>query len=469
MISRFTLLLAAAASSVHGLISGPFAPRRGATSRAAVHMGLAVPLTDFDGARVGEEDVDLRVARAGAYVVHRKVVAEQANMRLGTASTKTRSEVRGGGRKPYQQKGTGRARRGSSVSPARGRRRELRASAEELPAEDEPKEKQVAISTALMSAMPRAKLVQDFEENSPRRARLVSEGGRGRFGGARAGGGGASAGGRASGGGHAGGRAGRGCCRACMCRRAPPPGPCRRHEEAARQAGGGHKEPREHAHDHQRAPREHVRGAHARPPPPPRRTAPARSRGAPSDATRGRTCVLRAGTCRRATSPTSTSSPSTTSTRGTSCGCAAKPAPSFRAPARRALARARSGAVSRRVHRRRSSSSRPPRWARCASVTARPSGLRGPTPPPPPRPFLPSPPLSPSCPRLPPPSPSPNPVSPEARRASIDCALRLRCSRWEEECGAGDCNTLRARHRRHALLETFRRGGRTIPVRVRYM
>ena len=52
MISRFTLLLATAGSSVHGLISGPFAPRRGATSRAAVHMGLAVPLTDFDGARV---------------------------------------------------------------------------------------------------------------------------------------------------------------------------------------------------------------------------------------------------------------------------------------------------------------------------------------------------------------------------------------------------------------------------------
>ena len=169
---------------------------------------------------------------------------------------------------------------------------------------------------------------------------------------------------------------------------------------------------------------------------------PARSRGAPSDATRGRTCVPRAGTCRRATSPTSTSSPSTTSTRGTSCGCAAKPAPSFLAPARRALARARSDAVSRRVHRRRSSSSRPPRWARCASVTARPSGLRGPTPPPSsPPPLLPSPPLSPSCPRLPPP-PSPNPSesgsddsSAREAHASIDCALRLRCSRWEEECG----------------------------------
>ena len=182
MISRLTLLLAAAGSSVHGLISGPFAPRRGATSRAAVHMGLAVPLTDFDGARVGEEDVDLRVARAGAYVVHRKVVAEQANMRLGTASTKTRSEVRGGGRKPYQQKGTGRARRGSTRSPLLvGGGVSFGPRPKSYRLKMNRKEKQVAISTALMSAMPRAKLVQDFEEKfaAPR-----TSGERGRAGGA---------------------------------------------------------------------------------------------------------------------------------------------------------------------------------------------------------------------------------------------------------------------------------------------
>jgi large subunit ribosomal protein L4 len=128
-------------------------------------MGLAVPLTDFDGARVGEEDVDLRVARAGAYVVHRKVVAEQANMRLGTASTKTRSEVRGGGRKPYQQKGTGRARRGSTRSPLLvGGGVSFGPRPKSYRLKMNRKEKQVAISTALMSAMPRAKLVQDFEE-----------------------------------------------------------------------------------------------------------------------------------------------------------------------------------------------------------------------------------------------------------------------------------------------------------------
>ena len=50
-------------------------------------------------------------------VVHQALVRQLANARQGTANTKTRAEVSGGGRKPFRQKGTGRARRGSQSSP----------------------------------------------------------------------------------------------------------------------------------------------------------------------------------------------------------------------------------------------------------------------------------------------------------------------------------------------------------------
>jgi large subunit ribosomal protein L4 len=57
-------------------------------------------------------DVDVSIP-----VIHQVVVAQQAAARQGTASTKRRGEVRGGGRKPYKQKGTGRARQGSTRAP----------------------------------------------------------------------------------------------------------------------------------------------------------------------------------------------------------------------------------------------------------------------------------------------------------------------------------------------------------------
>ena len=50
-------------------------------------------------------------------VMHQALVRQHANARLGTHSTKTRGEVRGGGRKPWRQKGTGRARQGSTRAP----------------------------------------------------------------------------------------------------------------------------------------------------------------------------------------------------------------------------------------------------------------------------------------------------------------------------------------------------------------
>ncbi|MBC8232556.1 50S ribosomal protein L4 [bacterium] len=62
---------------------------------------------------------DLINAKVNDRVLHQVVVAQLANMRSGTASTKSRSEVAGSGRKLYRQKGTGRARAGDRKSPTR--------------------------------------------------------------------------------------------------------------------------------------------------------------------------------------------------------------------------------------------------------------------------------------------------------------------------------------------------------------
>lgn len=75
---------------------------------------------DWQGQESGQTvTLDLSVANEenAAHILHRAVVRQQNNARQGTASTKTRAEVRGGGRKPWRQKGTGRARAGSIRSP----------------------------------------------------------------------------------------------------------------------------------------------------------------------------------------------------------------------------------------------------------------------------------------------------------------------------------------------------------------
>ncbi len=68
---------------------------------------------------VGEIDLPDLVFKAeiSSALVHQAVVTQLAGRRRGTASTKTKAEVRGGGRKPMRQKGTGNARQGSSRSP----------------------------------------------------------------------------------------------------------------------------------------------------------------------------------------------------------------------------------------------------------------------------------------------------------------------------------------------------------------
>ncbi len=78
-----------------------------------------VTLYNMEGADLGELQLADAVfaAEINEPVVHEVVVAYLAGLRRGTSSTKSRGEVRGGGRKPWRQKGTGRARAGTSRSP----------------------------------------------------------------------------------------------------------------------------------------------------------------------------------------------------------------------------------------------------------------------------------------------------------------------------------------------------------------
>ncbi len=80
---------------------------------------MLLPVKDISGNQVGE--IELNDAVFGAPVnqtlMHQALLRQLANARLGTHKTKTRGEVRGGGRKPWRQKGTGRARQGSIRAP----------------------------------------------------------------------------------------------------------------------------------------------------------------------------------------------------------------------------------------------------------------------------------------------------------------------------------------------------------------
>ncbi|MBA3449975.1 MAG: 50S ribosomal protein L4 [Chloroflexia bacterium] len=80
---------------------------------------MIVDVRDIQGEVIGETDLDDTVwaIEPNIQVMHQALLRQLANARLGTRETKTRSQVRGGGAKPWRQKGTGRARQGSNRSP----------------------------------------------------------------------------------------------------------------------------------------------------------------------------------------------------------------------------------------------------------------------------------------------------------------------------------------------------------------
>ena len=119
----------------------------------------------WDGKKAGKVSIDLKVAKetSSADLIHRAVLRQLANKRKGTASTLTRSEVRGGGRKPYKQKGTGRARQGSIRTPLRPGGGVIFGPKPRLyNLNMNRKERRLALRTALMSRVNDIKAVEDF-------------------------------------------------------------------------------------------------------------------------------------------------------------------------------------------------------------------------------------------------------------------------------------------------------------------
>jgi len=120
---------------------------------------------DWQGKEAGTATLDLKVAKETTAndLMHRAVLRQQAHTRQGTASTLTRAEVRGGGRKPYKQKGTGRARQGSIRTPLRpGGGIVFGPKPRTYNLAMNRKERRLALRTALMARIDDVTVVKDF-------------------------------------------------------------------------------------------------------------------------------------------------------------------------------------------------------------------------------------------------------------------------------------------------------------------
>lgn len=120
---------------------------------------------DWQGKDAGTATLDLKVAKEenAAHIVHRALVRQINNGRQGNASSKTRSEVRGGGRKPWRQKGTGRARAGSIRSPLwRGGGVIFGPKPRDYSTKMNRKERRLALRTAFQGCADSMIVVQDF-------------------------------------------------------------------------------------------------------------------------------------------------------------------------------------------------------------------------------------------------------------------------------------------------------------------
>ena len=133
----------------------------------------------WDGKKSGKVSLELKVAKESSAgdLLHRAVIRQLANKRQGTASTLTRSEVRGGGRKPYKQKGTGRARQGSIRTPLRpGGGIIFGPKPRAYNIDMNRKERRLALRTAFMSRISDIISVEDFGStiNEPKTKEIIN-------------------------------------------------------------------------------------------------------------------------------------------------------------------------------------------------------------------------------------------------------------------------------------------------------
>ena len=134
---------------------------------------------NWQGEDAGEATLELKVANSenAEHIVHRAMVRQLNNARQGTASSKTRAEVRGGGRKPWRQKGTGRARAGSIRSPLwRGGGVIFGPKPRDYSTKMNRKERRLALRTAFSSRIEDTIVVENFvsELDRPKTKEVVA-------------------------------------------------------------------------------------------------------------------------------------------------------------------------------------------------------------------------------------------------------------------------------------------------------
>ena len=123
---------------------------------------------------LGKKEFSLQIADKAQYLIHRVVKTTAMNKAQFTSSTKTRSQVNGGGRKPWKQKGTGRARAGSTRSPLwRGGGVIFGPKMKNISKKINKKEKQLALRTILYNKQKQIIVFNKFELCEPKTAKFL--------------------------------------------------------------------------------------------------------------------------------------------------------------------------------------------------------------------------------------------------------------------------------------------------------